>query len=125
MHTHSRLSLPDFEVLVHLTDVPEKKRRSSELAKAMHWEKSRLSHQLARMEKRGLIARQECSDDGRGTFVVLTAEGWEAIQAAAPSHVEMVRRLFFDAITDEQVDALTVLSERVLDRLEADDSCQP
>lgn len=119
LQTDSRLSLPDFEVLVSLTDVPDAKLRVSALARALQWEKSRLSHQIARMAKRGLVARQECADDGRGAFVVLTPEGRRAIEAAAPPHVETVRELFFDVLTDDDVKSLRSLSERVLRRLES------
>src|SRR5690606_42004443 len=71
-------------------------RRSLDLA--LQWEKSRLSHQLARMEKRGLIERTECAEDGRGQIVGVTDAGRRAIQAAAPAHVAAVRRLFLDAL---------------------------
>lgn len=115
------LSLADFEVLVSLTDVPEVRLRVSELARALQWEKSRLSHQITRMHKRGLVARTDCPEDGRGAFVVLTPAGRAAITAAAPAHVQTVRRLFFDAFTADDVAALTAMSERVLARIEAED----
>ncbi|PSK93002.1 MarR family transcriptional regulator [Haloactinopolyspora alba] len=118
LQADSQLSLPDFEVLVHLTDVPDARLRVSALARSLQWEKSRLSHQIARMARRGLVTREECPDDGRGAFVVVTPDGRRAIEEAAPPHVETVRQLFFDVLTDDDVKALTVLSERVLDRLD-------
>jgi len=102
----SDLSLPDFDVLVQLTDQAEGRVRVSALAQALQWERSRLSHHLSRMQKRGLVAREECDDDGRGAWVLLTSAGLAAIGAAAPGHVETVRALFFDALSADQVRAL-------------------
>lgn len=124
LQTDSNLSLPDFEVLVSLTDVAERRRRVNELARSLQWEKSRVSHQITRMERRGLVAREECFDDGRGAFVVLTAKGKEAIEAAAPAHVETVRHLFFEVLGDGDVAALSSISENVLARLDEHCSAQ-
>jgi DNA-binding MarR family transcriptional regulator len=85
------LSLTDYEVLVVLSEAPEGRRRVFELADALAWEQSRVSHQLARMQRRGLVAREECPTDARGAFAVLTGTGRAAIERAAPAHVEMVR----------------------------------
>ncbi|SDS28693.1 MarR family winged helix-turn-helix transcriptional regulator [Jiangella sp. DSM 45060] len=123
MQTESMLSMQDFEVLVHLTDVDDARLRVSELAKAMRWEKSRLSHHLSRMEKRGLIGREECTSDGRGAFIVLTPEGRAAIEAAAPAHVDAVRRHFFAVLTDDDLKALSSIADRVIARVEATDTC--
>ncbi|MGH3355368.1 MAG: MarR family winged helix-turn-helix transcriptional regulator [Nocardioidaceae bacterium] len=117
MAADSELSLPDFAVLVHLTDVPEGRVRAFELGRALQWEKSRVSHHVARMERRGLVAREGCNEDGRGAFVVLTPTGRHAIESAAPPHVDVVRRLVFDSLTDDQVAAMTAISESVLARL--------
>ncbi|WP_106400405.1 MarR family winged helix-turn-helix transcriptional regulator [Actinocorallia populi] len=114
LQTGSGLSPGDFEVLVHLTDSAEHRLRVTELARAMRWERSRLSHQLARMEKRGLIVRQECPEDARGAFAVLTPEGLGAIESAAPAHVESVRRVLFDVLTPQQLDALADICASVL-----------
>lgn len=113
----SDLSLSDFDVLVQLTDHPEERVRVGELADALQWQQSRLSHHLTRMRKRGLIEREECHDDGRGAFIVLTATGREAIERAAPSHVETVRDLVFDHLDADEVRTLAAISERVLARL--------
>ena len=115
----SGLSLADYDVLVQLTDVADGRLRPYELQRFLQWEQSRLSHHLTRMEKRGLITREECTEDGRGAFVVLTETGAEAIRAAAPGHVTAVRELFFDGLTEEQVTALERLSTEVLHRLDA------
>ena len=121
LQADSDLSLPDFDVLVHLTDASANRVRVFELARTLQWEKSRLSHHLARMQRRGLVAREECPSDARGAFIVLTPEGREAIEEAAPQHVETVQRLFFDGITEDQVRALATISDRVLARLAAED----
>ncbi|GGK76065.1 MarR family transcriptional regulator [Planomonospora parontospora subsp. parontospora] len=113
----SGLSLADYDVLVHLTDAPDGRLRPYELQRALEWEQSRLSHHLSRMQRRGLVERQECADDGRGAFIVLTATGRQAITDAAPGHVQAVRDLFFDALDPDQVDVLRHLADRVLARL--------
>jgi DNA-binding MarR family transcriptional regulator len=98
----SGLTLPEYEVLVQLSEAPQQRRRPFQICEALNWEQSRLSHQLTRMEHRGLVAREECAADGRGAFVVLTAAGADAIQSAAPGHVAAVRRLVFDRLGDDQ-----------------------
>jgi DNA-binding MarR family transcriptional regulator len=115
------LSLPDFDVLVQLTDSPEGRVRVTDLARALSWEKSRVSHHITRMERRGLVAREECRDDGRGAFVVLTPEGRAAIEQAAPAHVATVRRLVFDALTPHEAEVMAGVVEKVLARLEVGD----
>ncbi|WP_328393449.1 MarR family winged helix-turn-helix transcriptional regulator [Nocardia sp. NBC_00416] len=122
LQNDSGLSLSDFEVLVHLTDLPEPRMRVGELGQVMQWEKSRLSHHLGRMQRRGLVRRDDCPDDARGAFIALTEQGRAAIEQAAPRHVETVRALVFDALTDAQVDALTAITGRVLEQLD-DQSC--
>ena len=119
LQADSGMSLADFDVLVALTDRPDVPLRVFELAEAVQWEKSRLSHHLARMERRGLVERQDCPDDARGAFVVLTAAGRDAIERAAPAHVETVRALVFDGLAPEQVDLLADVAERVLHRVDA------
>ncbi len=115
------ISLADYDVLVVLSEAPAGRRRVFELADALAWEQSRVSHQLARMQRRGLVARQECRTDGRGAFVILTEAGRAAIERAAPAHVEMVRQLVFDGLSRDQLTALTTVTERVLDRLQGTD----
>jgi DNA-binding MarR family transcriptional regulator len=111
------LSLADYDVLVPLSESPDGRLRVFEISDTLAWEQSRLSHHLARMQRRGLVERQGCSTDRRGAFVVLTGAGRAAITAAAPGHVAMVRQLLFDALTPEQVAMLSDVSGRVLDRL--------
>ena len=113
------ISLADYEVLVALSEAPEGQLRVFEVADALAWEQSRVSHQLARMQRRGLITREGCATDARGAFAVLTTAGRTAIEQAAPAHVEQVRQLVFDELSRGQVSALTEITTRVLDRLAA------
>ena len=116
----SGLSAADYVVLVELTDVPDGRVRFQDLARAVEWEKSRMSHHVARMTKRGLVTREECAEDGRGAFIAITPAGREAIEVAAPTHVGIVRRLFIDLLTPAELGVLTQISERVLEQLERD-----
>jgi DNA-binding MarR family transcriptional regulator len=119
------LSHADYAVLVELSEAPEGCLRAFQLGRALRWEKSRLSHHLKRMEARGLVCREDCAEDGRGSEVALTADGRAAIEAAAPAHVEDVRRLMIDQLTPEQLEVLAAASESVLAALgqEDDGSC--
>jgi DNA-binding MarR family transcriptional regulator len=96
------LTLPEYEVLVQLSEAPQHRLRPFQVCEALNWEQSRLSHQLTRMERRGLVTRRECAADGRGAFVELTAAGTDAIAAAAPQHVDTVRELVFDRLSAAQ-----------------------
>jgi DNA-binding MarR family transcriptional regulator len=118
LQADSGMSLADFDVLVALTDRPGVPLRVFELAEAVQWEKSRLSHHLARMERRGLIERQDCEDDARGAFVALTPEGRRAIEQAAPPHVETVRSAMFDGLDADEVETLAHIAEVVLGRID-------
>jgi DNA-binding MarR family transcriptional regulator len=118
LQADSGLSLQDFEVLVHLTDSPDGRVRVTDLAGCAGWERSRLSHHVTRMEKRGLVERQECCDDGRGAFVAVTSAGRAAIERAAPAHARTVRGLVFASLSETELDAVTAFAERVLGRLE-------
>jgi DNA-binding MarR family transcriptional regulator len=112
--TDSPLSYPDYVVLVALTDDPDGRLRPFELGEVLGWEKSRLSHHIARMADRGLVKKEKCDSDRRGAFVVVTAEGRREIEAAAPGHVDAVRRLFIDRLSPDQLDAITAAAEAVL-----------
>lgn len=114
----SGLSYPDYLVLVALTDRPDGRMRLFELAEALGWEKSRVSHQVARMADRGLVAKEKCDSDRRGAFVVITAHGRREIEAAAPGHVDAVRRMFVDLLTPAQLDSIGDAAEVVLAALD-------
>lgn len=117
----SGLSYQDYLVLVALTDRPEGRLRPFELARDLGWEKSRLSHHLVRMAERGLVTKEECDEDRRGAFVVLTSHGREEIIGAAPGHVDAVRRLFVDRLTPGQLDTIASAAETVLAGLDEPD----
>lgn len=116
------LSDADYAVLVHLSEAPDGRLRVYQLVDELSWEKSRLSHQLRRMQERGLVEREGCATDRRGSFVVLTAEGRATVEAAAPRHVADVRRWFVDALTPAQLDALAEITEAVVDHLSRADT---
>lgn len=114
----SDLSYPDYAVLVALTDRPEGRMRLFELAGILGWEKSRLSHHVARMAGRGLVRKEKCDTDRRGAFVAATPKGCKELEAAAPGHVAAVRRLFVDQLTTDQLTAVADAAETVLEALE-------
>jgi len=111
------LSGADYAVLVALSETPGDILRTRDLGQMLGWERSRLSHQVSRMEKRGQVVRQECEEDARGSMVRLTAEGRAAIEAAAPDHVEAVRQYVFDRLTREEVETFGRLLDRILSGL--------
>ena len=112
------LSLPEYEVLVQLSEAPQGKLRPFQLGLALDWEQSRLSHMLSRMGRRGFVVRQDCAGDRRGAEVALTAAGRAAIESAAPGHVAAVRRLVFDQMDSEQAVAFGQVFEAILAGLE-------
>lgn len=117
MQVDHAMSMADFEVLVHLSEAPDGRLRATALADSMLWERSRLSHQVRRMEARGLLARSECTDDGRGSWVSITDAGRDALAAVAPGHVETVREHFVDLLTADDLDALRRITERIVGSL--------
>lgn len=117
LQSASELSLPEFEVLAVLSE-SDGRLRVLALARLLKWEKSRLSHLLSRMERRGLVARESCPSDARGSFAVLTPDGRAALDAAAPGHVAEVRALLFDVLTPAQVKALGRTCDAVLAQLD-------
>ncbi|CAN5134773.1 MarR family transcriptional regulator [soil metagenome] len=117
------LSLPDYEVLVNLSEAAGQRLRMWALADALQWSRSRLSHQVARMQDRGLLSREDCPTDARGAFATLTPFGLAAIESAAPGHLAGVRRHLFDRLSAEQVRALAEISEAVLGPVPDADPC--
>ncbi|WBB67843.1 MarR family transcriptional regulator [Micromonospora sp. WMMD812] len=103
LQSDSALSPGDYAVLLALSEAQERRLRSSELATHIGWERSRLSHHLGRMERRGLIRRQECATDPRGAEILLTPTGAEAFQRSTVPHLRAIRELFVDALTPDQL----------------------
>jgi DNA-binding MarR family transcriptional regulator len=119
--SESGLSYQDYTVLVALTGSAEGRMRAFELGALLGWEKSRLSHHVQRMAARGLVKKEKCGSDRRGSFVSVTAAGRKEIEAAAPGHVNAVRKLFVDHLTGEQLDVIAEAAETVLAALAASD----
>lgn len=115
------MSQSDYAVLVSLSEADDKGLRARELGAVLGWDRSRVSHQVRRMEARGLVAKGTCAEDGRGTIVTLSEQGARAIADAAPKHVAKVRELFIDVVSDEEVRALTSIYERIVARIDAVD----
>jgi DNA-binding MarR family transcriptional regulator len=113
----SGLSGADYQVLVPLSEAPGGVLRARELGAEIGWDRSRLSHHVSRMEKRGLVAREECSEDARGTMVRLTDAGRAAIEGAAPDHAESVQRHFFDLVSNDELETLASVFDRLLANL--------
>lgn len=102
---------------MHLTETTERRARVADLAQALQWERSRLSHHIKRIETRGLIVREECLEDGRGAFVVLTKDGLAAIGEAAPEHARTVKDLVFSSLTKRELESFTSATEKILAHL--------
>jgi DNA-binding MarR family transcriptional regulator len=106
-----------YEILVQLSETPGRMMRMSELADRCLSSRSRLSHAVSRLEERGWIRRQVCEEDARGQLAVLTDEGFAALEAAAPVHVESVRRNLFDQLSENQIAAMRDIGETLLRHL--------
>ena len=103
-----------YEILVHLSEAPGRALRMTDLANASTFSKSRLSHAVARLEERGWVVRRECPTDRRGQIAQLTDVGFAALAAAAPSHVEQVRKSLIDVLTPEQLAHLGEISAAIV-----------
>ena len=125
LQSDSDLSLADYHVLNALTDAPGGRLQVSDVAALIGWERSRVSHQLRRLCERGLAQRVPSGDDGRATDAILTKAGREAIASAAPGHVALVRRLFFDPMPDELLAPLTAALEHVQVNINFNSSLPP
>ena len=121
LHDHD-LSLYDYEILALLSDAPDRRMRMSELADIALLSRSRLSHRMKVMETAGWVKRESCPEDKRGYFAVMTAKGWKAIVAAAPDHVESVRRRFIDHLTQADQEVIAVIFEKVGTRFHDEES---
>ena len=120
LSAQSGLSEAEYEVLVKLSESPGHQMRSRDLGHALQWQRSRLSHQLDRMEKRRLLKREPCPTDARGCVAVLTDAGRESIDRAARLHVADVRHCFADVLTPAQLEGLTSAARAITDHLEAE-----
>jgi DNA-binding MarR family transcriptional regulator len=108
------LDLGEYEILVTLSEAPERRVRMSELADAVHQSRSRLTHTVSRMENAGLVDRASCPTDRRGVWAHLTDEGYRLLEVAAPTHVESVRRNFVEAMSEADYAAVGRAFDAVL-----------
>lgn len=113
------ITLADYEILARLSEQPDMRMRMTQLATDVASSKSRVSHQIGRLEAAELVRRESCTSDGRGVYAILTDRGFELLGAAAPTHLRGVREHLIDQLTDEQRAALTSIFEGVAERLRA------
>jgi DNA-binding MarR family transcriptional regulator len=116
----SGLSPADYQVLLALREAEGNQLRSSELAATIDWERSRVSHHLGRMERRGLIRRDECPTDSRGALVTLTESGAAAFRRASAPHLRAIKTHFVDALTPEQLESLADVLQSLQRHLHAE-----
>lgn len=113
LRADSGLTFADYHVLVLLSEAPGRRLRMGELASRLVFSPSRLTYQIGSMEKRGLVAREACPADRRGSEAVLTAEGLRVLREAAPHHLASVRRHFMDDLDDTDVAHLAKIFSRL------------
>jgi DNA-binding MarR family transcriptional regulator len=117
LHIECGLSEADFTVLVHLSEAPHGRLRMTELANVLGWSKSRTSHQISRMHSRGQVDREDCPNDARSSYAVLTGRGRDEIDRAAPLHVGSVRRHLIDVLDASQLEAMAEITNQVVAHL--------
>ncbi|MFD3948002.1 MarR family winged helix-turn-helix transcriptional regulator [Streptomyces sp. NPDC058579] len=115
----------EYQVLATLSEATERTMRMSDLAILTNGSLSRLSHVVKRLEKQGWVRRTPDPDNGRYTLAILTETGWEKVVATAPGHVEEVRRLVFDPLTQAQQRTLRAIGDRVNQAIDPTDACRP
>ncbi len=118
LRTEAGVTHFEYFVLAMLSEAPRRTLRMTALAQRTNATLARLSHVVRRLEDRGLVERVPCPEDGRATNARLTESGWEAVVAAAPGHVETVRRLVLDPLTREQVEQLRGIADALLTTLD-------
>jgi DNA-binding MarR family transcriptional regulator len=111
------LSGSEYAVLVELSHSPDGVLRARELGSELGWDRSRLSHLVGRMEKRRLVAREKCEEDARGSMVRLTDAGRATVDGVAPEHSEAIRRYFFNALSDDELETFATVVDRLRDNL--------
>ncbi|WP_328348597.1 MarR family winged helix-turn-helix transcriptional regulator [Micromonospora sp. NBC_00421] len=120
LRADGELSFADYHVLVLLSEAPGQRLRMGELAGRLVFSPSRLTYQISTMQRRGLVAKQSCPGDRRGSEAVLTATGLLTLREAAPGHLASVRRHLMDDLDDAEVTTLTRVFDRLGRRLRAD-----
>lgn len=117
------LTEADFVIFLMLSGIPGHRLRARDLANALHWERSRLSRQISRMETRGTVTRAPSQGDARGFDVVLTDAGRAAFEAAFPAYAEGVRHCFADVLSPEQLDDLSAIADAIISHVRTEHGC--
>jgi DNA-binding MarR family transcriptional regulator len=115
------LTMAEYRILVMLSESPDGSLRMSELADGVLSSRSRLTHQIRRMESDGMVERSTCVDDGRGVLAVVTDEGRRRLTEAAPTHVDSVRKHLVDLLTEQELAVLGDIFEKVDAAMESSD----
>lgn len=119
------LSMAEYEILVRLSEAPDRSIRMAELAAALAHSRSRITHTISRLEKDGLVRRDQCSTDGRGVSAIMTDKGFAALERAAHTHVQGVRTYLVDNASADEFDVLGRIMQRVVDQLDENNTCSP
>ena len=117
LQRESGVSASEYEILLSLNEAPQRRLRIKDIAGAIGWEKSRVSHLVTRMERRGLLNRADCEVDGRGSWIGLTTVGRRTIIGATRGHTDAIRRYFFDVLSPQETAAVAELSPRIIDAI--------
>jgi DNA-binding MarR family transcriptional regulator len=117
LRTDSSISLADYDVLVALTSEPTGSMRMTQLAIRIGWERTRASHHVRRLHSRGLVTMAPSAADGRATDVTLTDSGWLELRESTPAHVALVRSMFLDVLSTEQLEQLAGMMEQVYEKV--------
>jgi DNA-binding MarR family transcriptional regulator len=118
LREHHDLSLPEYEILVRLSESENRALRMAELADSVKNSRSRITHTIARMERAGLVVRKQCPSDGRGVIAHLTERGFAKLVDAAPDHVDSVRGALIDVVSTEDLTAIGRAFSTVAEALE-------
>ncbi len=117
------LSMPEYEVLVRLSEAPDRSIRMAELAAALAHSRSRVTHTISRLEKDGLVRRGQCATDGRGVSAILTDKGFAALEQAAHTHVRGVHTYLIENASDEELTVIGDVMQRVVTQLDENNTC--
>jgi DNA-binding MarR family transcriptional regulator len=122
MLADNTIPVAHYAVLVALSESSMRRMRMRELADELCSSPSRMTHAVASLERRGWVRRETCDTDARGQYAVLTDAGHAALVAAAPGHVEAVRRNIFDRLDDDQRAQLRSICETLLAGFDRDNA---
>ncbi|MET1061509.1 MAG: MarR family transcriptional regulator [Aeromicrobium sp.] len=117
LRTAHGLSMPEYEILVRLSESPDRSIRMAELADAVSHSRSRVTHTIARLEREGIVRRGQCSEDGRGVSAVLTDHGFSVLEQAAHTHVRGVHDYLIQAAGAEDLEAMGRIMQKVVEQL--------